>query len=330
MKFWQTILLALGLSGAFLFVIYAGASADSCERQVLNIKRPYQIVEVFTNGRTGQTFVGTSSKVKLFDIAEEVGAAPYAEDRLSDFPGFKDFYGQRITLYRAPTYIVYDQNKELTYRSFTATVGELLTEKKTVLGEDDKINFSADTKLEEGMVVKITRVAKTKVIETEKIEYKTTKQDDPTLDKGKTKVKQAGVNGEKKLTYEVTRENGVEISKILLSSEVTKEAVSEILLVGTKPVITTACRFNDIVIEAANKYSLDPNTLCYRMMQESMGNANSDGGDYKGLFQYDPNLWTQVSGRAGYSGASIWDAKAQIFTTAWAWTHGYRSRWPNP
>jgi len=217
-----------------LFVVFTGASAESDERQVVQVPKPYQIVEVLNNGQTGQTFVGSSEKVKLFDIAEEVGAAPYVEDRFSDFPGFKDFYGQRITLYRAPTYTVYDQNKELTYRSFASTVGELLTQKKTVLGEDDKINFSADTKLEEGMVVKITRVAKTKVIETEKIEYKTTKQDDPTLDKGKTKVKVAGVMGEKKLTYEVTRENGIEISKVLLSSEVTKEAVGETLLIGTR------------------------------------------------------------------------------------------------
>lgn len=217
-----------------MFVIYSGASAETDERQVVDTKKPYQVVEVFNNGQTGQTFVGSSEKVKLFDIATEVGAAPYVEDKLSDFPGFRDFYGKRITIYRAPTYQVFDQNKELTYRSFSTTVGELLTEKKTVLGEDDKINFSADTKLEEGMVVKITRVAKTKVIETEQIDYKTTRQDDPTLDKGKTKVKVVGVMGEKKLTYEVTRENGVEISKVLLTSEVTKEATGEILLVGTK------------------------------------------------------------------------------------------------
>lgn len=227
-------MLALGLSGAFLFLIYRGASAESDEREVNKTKKPYQILEVFNNGQTGQTFVGSSDKVKLQDIAQEIGAAPYAEDRLSDFPGFRDFYGQRITLYRAPSYIVYDQNKETTYRSFASAVGELLSEKKIVLGVDDKINFSSDTKLDEGMIVKITRVAKTKVIETEKIEYKTTKQNDSTLDKGKTKVKQAGVLGERKLTYEVTRENGVEISKILLTSEVTKEATGEILLVGTK------------------------------------------------------------------------------------------------
>lgn len=217
-----------------MFVIFKTASAETDEREVMTLKKPYQVVEIFNNGQIGQTFAGESDKTKLFDIAQELDAAPYPEDKLSDFPGFRDFYGQRITLYRAPTYTVYDQNKELLYRSFAATVGELLTEKKTVLGEDDKINFSADTKLEEGMIVKITRVAKTKVIETEKIEYKTTKQDDPTLDKGKTKVKQAGAMGEKKLTYEVTRENGIEISKVLLSSEVTKEAIGEILLVGTK------------------------------------------------------------------------------------------------
>ena len=313
-----------------MFVIYFSASAKEPERLVEHFAMPYQISEILPNGEQGNTYSGVSLKSEPFEIAAELKANPYPEDKFSTFPQYKDFVGRVITLYRAPSYIVYDQNKEITYRSFAQTVGQLLEEKKVILGEDDKINFSIDTELSLGMTIKITRVAKTKVIETEIIEHQIIKKDDPTIDKGKTKVKQAGVQGERKLTYEVTRENGVEISKVLLSNEVVKESIDEILLIGTKPVITTACRFNDIVIEAANKYGVDPNSLCYRMMQESMGNPNSDGSGYEGLFQYGENFWAQASGQAGFAGASIWDVRAQIFVTAWAWTHGYRSKWPNP
>jgi len=39
-------------------------------------------------------------------------------------------------------------------------------------------------------------------------------------------------------------------------------------------------------------------------------------------------FWQWASAKAGYSGASIYDPTAQIFTTAWALTHGQAGRWP--
>ena len=321
-------MLALGLSGAFLFVIYFSASAKEPERVVEHYALPYQIIEILPNGEQGQTYSGLSLKSKPAEIAAELGSKPYPEDKFSTFPQYKDFIGRVITLYRAPSYTVFDQNKEITYRSFAQTVGQLLEEKKIVLGEDDKINFSADTELSQGMTIKITRVAKTKVIETEKIEYQTIKKDDPTIDKGKSKVKQAGVLGERKLTYEVTRENGVEISKVLLSNEVVKESTDEILLVGTKPVITVRCgSYADTILAASVKYNQDPNTLCNLMMKESNGNPNSDGGQWKGLFQYDIDFWPSASGKAGYAGAAWNNATAQIYTTAYLFSIGQSWRW---
>lgn len=90
-------------------------------------------------------------------------------------------------------------------------------------------------------------VEKRTVTETKSIPHATKRVNDPTLAKGKTRVKTAGVNGSKKLTYEVTLTDGVQTAKKLIREEITKQPVTEVILVGTKvasschPSYTGAC-----------------------------------------------------------------------------------------
>ena len=157
------------------------------------------------------------------------------------------------------------------------------------------------------------------------------KKADPDLDRGKIRVEQYGERGTKALTYELIRENGVEISKTLLRTETTKEPVSKIEYYGTKPVITVRCKYNDTVLKASQKNGIDPDTVCNLMMKESLGNPYATGYwnevHYYGLFQYNQGTWNNLSSKAGFAGYDIYDATAQIYTTAWALTHGYASRW---
>jgi hypothetical protein len=62
------------------------------------------------------------------------------------------------------------------------------------------------------------------------------------------------------------------------------------------------------------------------MLCESEGNAQAVGfGRYYGLFQYTPETW---SGEWNpYRAYSIYDARAQIFATAKAWSEGYQLWW---
>lgn len=288
------------------------------------------IVEVFDkNGDKTGDFKGDSPETDPFLIAKSFGANPYVEDKFTVVPDLSEGFGNKIILNRAPDYTVIDGKKEILLRSWQQTVGGLLTEGGIELGDDDKINFSKDTELFFDINIKIIRVAITQLKHNEEIGFKSIKKDDPTMDKGKTKVETAGEKGVKVLVYRIQREDGVEVSRTLIETEITKEPVDEVVLVGTKPVITVRCKFNDLVIEATQKYGMEPNDLCNLMMKESNGNINSVGGNnqYFGLFQYTPSFWAEASKKAGFSGASHFDARAQIFTTAWALTHGYGSRW---
>ncbi|GAA1618593.1 hypothetical protein GCM10009679_23840 [Saccharothrix algeriensis] len=84
-------------------------------------------------------------------------------------------------------------------------------------------------------------VEKRTVTETAAIPYSTRRVNDPNLAKGKTKVKTAGVNGVKTRTYEVTYTDGVETAKTLVSEVVTKQPVTKVILVGTKPTSSSSC-----------------------------------------------------------------------------------------
>ena len=105
--------------------------------------------------------------------------------------------------------------------------------------EDDLITPETHILLEDGIRIEaISREVRTRT-ETRTIKHKTQKKKDDTLEKGKTKTAQKGENGEETLVYEEIFENGELVSSTLLSQEVTKEPMTEILLVGTKVVDRT-------------------------------------------------------------------------------------------
>ncbi len=290
--------------------------------------RPY-IVETYMPNGDYSRYSGASKSQNSFAIAAELGADPHKEDKFTAFPDIKMGIGSKITIYKAPEYIIVDGKKHLQKRSWVTTVGNLLREADIALGNDDKINFAESTELELGMEINIIRVAITNINKTEPVAFKTIKKEDKTLDKGKSKIEQKGQSGIRTLTYRLVREDGIEISRKLIGSEVTTAPVDEIQIIGTKPVITVWCKYNDLVLDASINNGLDPDRLCNLMRVESRGNVESvSGGGHLGLFQYTEGFWADASKKAGYAGASWKDPKAQIYTTAWALTHGYAGRWP--
>ncbi|MFY1672482.1 G5 domain-containing protein [Plantactinospora sp. WMMB334] len=77
-------------------------------------------------------------------------------------------------------------------------------------------------------------VEKRRVTETRSIPFGERTVQDSSLAKGKRKVRTAGVEGSKTLTYEVTYVNGVPTSKKLVDEVVTKRPVTRVVAVGTK------------------------------------------------------------------------------------------------
>lgn len=225
--------LALLFIPVFLFAGYTYAKSNNELMSPEPDSWPFLVEEVLA---TGEIIIhsGSSAETDLRTISVDLDVNPYPEDRLSSFPELGFGMGGKITLYRAPSYTVMDGKKSTLYRSWVESVGELLNEKNVILGDEDKINFSVDEKLRLNMQIKIIRVARTNVHEFEDIDYDVIEKDDPNLDQGKTRIERYGQVGEKKFTYEVVREDGEQISKTLVGTEITKDSVDEILIIGTK------------------------------------------------------------------------------------------------
>jgi len=215
--------------------IFAKSNNDNFK--ATDIGRPYICVVVETNGNITREIKGISANTDPYAIAQDLGAGPFAEDRMKAFPDIKMGIGAKITLYRAPVINITDGKRSKVVRSWKRTVGELLEEQKIEIGQDDRINFASDIEITDQMEIKIIRVAITTVIESQAIEYESVKKLNPNVEKGNKKILQVGKNGTLNKFYEVRREDGEEISRKLLKTEVAVEPTDEIIEYGTKVVV---------------------------------------------------------------------------------------------
>lgn len=87
----------------------------------------------------------------------------------------------------------------------------------------------------------VSITTKKTVIETADVAFTKTTINDGNLEKGKTEIRTVGVNGVKTYTYNVTYQNGIEISKELVKEEVTTPPVTEVTAIGTYVVPKPAC-----------------------------------------------------------------------------------------
>lgn len=114
------------------------------------------------------------------------------------------------------------------------TVADLLAAKGVTLNAPDVVTPAATTLLADGMQIKVVRVTTNLVTKEVPIPFAKTNTDDATLTKGTTKVKTAGVDGVSTETWTQTLNDGQVVGEERTSSVVSKEAVGQVTLVGTK------------------------------------------------------------------------------------------------
>ncbi len=326
------IILIIAATAAIIFHSLPGKESIAMTEKgrILGISEQKIIMPLAVMIKDGKNeWRGVSELTEAKDIIKGLQVPLYPEDLVSAFPDPKFRIGSTITINRAPVIYLQDGLQPLELRSWSKTVSDLLKEKNISLGPLDKLSVSPESLIKDKDTISITRIGERDEIIEEAIAYQKIEKATAEMYKGESRLQQKGSNGKRVKTFHLRYENNILVSRILIKEEVVVPAQTEITLIGIKPRITVRCRFNDIVEQASAQYGIDPNSLCRTMMCESNGNPNSDGGNYKGLFQYTVGLWADVSPRAGFPGASIWDARAQIYVTCWAWTHGYRGRWPS-
>lgn len=141
-----------------------------------------------------------------------------------------------ITINRAFSVMISVDGDIATVHMTKGTVADALDTAVITADDDDIVSRPLDEVLTGNCSIKITRVEFVKRDETQAIKFTEKTEKTNTLNKGQTKIKQKGVNGEKTLTYEDKYIDGKLAESTLVNTVVTKEPVEQIKLVGTKKV----------------------------------------------------------------------------------------------
>ena len=187
-------------------------------------------VTIFEDGREVASF--TTFKEVQSELLEEA-ALTLGEDDAITMTDVKQEIN--IEIFRAFPVRVQANGEEVSVNVLKdTTVRETLDKAQVEYDSDDKFSAALDTMVTANMDITVVR-CETKVLEeTESIPFDSETKKTDSLYKGVTKVEQEGEKGEKTLIYSVSYEDGVEVSRTLTDTVVTKEAKNKVTLVGTK------------------------------------------------------------------------------------------------
>ncbi|MDD6308911.1 MAG: G5 domain-containing protein [Clostridia bacterium] len=229
--------------------------------------------------------------------------------------------GLEIVIRRAKTINYFGDAGNITITTLENTIADMLWHVGISVGVDDFTEPAIDTVLTDGMTVKLVRVEKKVVVNESRIGYQTIERNTDSLTKGNSRVVQKGYNGIRTETYAVVFHDGVEVSKELISSDVTREPVNKIVEKGTaapkvQPVSTgTKAKGADFSYQKM----LVCTATAYDLSYESCGKRPGDA-----------NYGITASGmRAGYGVIAVDPSVIPLGTKLYveaadgSWTYGY-------
>lgn len=117
--------------------------------------------------------------------------------------------------------------------AYKQTAAQILERAGIKLEQDDFIDCGFDRVLEEGETITVTRVRYENIETYEVVPFNTVTEKSNLVSMYTSEITQKGVNGTRTNTSRVKYVNGVRVSETAVSSEITKEPVSEIISVGT-------------------------------------------------------------------------------------------------
>ena len=121
-------------------------------------------------------------------------------------------------------------------------VGQAIEEANIELDVNDKLNYDIDDKIKNNQVIVINRVETKENEVIEKIAFNERVVDDYKTKVGETRIISEGVEGEKKIIYTITYEDGNEISRVITSEEIIVEPTDKVVAQGIfDPSSLTVC-----------------------------------------------------------------------------------------
>lgn len=153
------------------------------------------------------------------------------------------------------------------------------------VGPHDYVTPARSARLGTGMAITVTRVAMNEVVEEIPLPFQEEVVETAELYKGDKRVLQEGVEGLQLDIYRVTMEDGVEVARELVRTEIARQPRNRVVQVGTKP--------RPVAPAVPSGSVWDQLAQC-----ESGGNWAARG-TYHGGLQFHPDTWNRWK-LAGY------------------------------
>ncbi len=142
--------------------------------------------------------------------------------------------GMQVVIKRAFKVTVEADGEQTEVYTTGATVEEVLEKAGVDISDDDKISHKSTTPLIGEAVITVGRVEYKERVETESYSYETVTKTTDELYEGESEVVTKGVDGIKEVTYSDKYVDGEFMSTEAVDEEIVKEAVDEVVKIGSK------------------------------------------------------------------------------------------------
>ncbi len=219
------------------------------------------------------TTVADALKAAGMTLSKNDSVSLSAKNANSSESGNRD---TEINIDRWYTITVNYKGKEMTKEVPEGTIKNAIQYMGIKLTEADEVSIDDSEKVEDGLYITIQTVEYKEETKKEKIKFETKTEETDELNRGETKVKTKGVEGEREIVVRHKLVNGEVVETEEVSSKVTKEPVTKVVLKGTKGKVDHfSTSSGDITVDDGNMTLTDTNgdTVKYTKTLTGSGTA---------------------------------------------------------
>ena len=222
-KLFYTILL--------LTIIFSGYRFFTREKRIFAVDENY--VKIINLNDNGLIYTLNSTQKTIEDFLTENKIALSEYDQILPEKNSTLFSGTKIEIKRAVKIKIEVDGKTVENYSLANNVREVITENKIEIGRLDKAEPDFDSPPTNNSKIILTRINVEEKIIPQDIPFKIVSKEDSKLGWREKKVSQVGEKGILEVLYKITYKNNKEISRVILSKNISQQPVDEINVHGT-------------------------------------------------------------------------------------------------
>lgn len=231
------------------------------------VNRAFEVLVNSNSGRQSITVTGGT----VADALKKAGVTPGSNDMVTPKEDTKLKAGLEITVCPFVILTVRADGKTTTEMVPEGTVENALDFLNIKLNKNDRLNVKKTEQVTNEMIIKVDRITYKTVTKTEAIKYAVNETPSEELYEGETEVVSKGENGERTLKVKQTYVNGKLSDEKVLEKKVTKKAVAEEVLVGTKVKANVTSTDNSAAVQTSGEYGI-PSYVEDGVLYDASGN----------------------------------------------------------